>query len=254
MADENTGADDDIKDDSAESDASTEDTKTDDGGEDAGKSADDKADDDGADDDAGGDDKGDKKADKGKDDDDDKEPPVRRGDNASFIIARKNAKIAKMSGKDKGGDKSGSDAGEGDDEEEDGLGDADRTAVQKEIQKALKPLAEKFDADADTNALNDFFKDPKNAHFKPYEAKVRKWAVHSSRRNLPIRTVALEIAGDDLMKIGADKGKQADTKARKDQAGGGKDGKEATGADQVWKMPAKDFAAQQEEVRRKQRE
>lgn len=182
-------------------------------------------------------------------DDDDKEPPVRRGDASRFIIQRQQRKIAKLSGK-QGSGKSGDDAGEGDDDD---LAPEDTELIDRAIEKRLKPLAEKLEMDEDKSALDQFFADAKNASFKPYEKKIRAWSVHPSRRNLPIRTIAYEVAGDDLMRMGAAKGKEADTKAKKDQAGGGSDRQEPRGADAVWGMSSKDFEAQQEAVRRRVR-
>lgn len=245
MADDNSEHDatqDDVNEGEQANDASTG------GDSDTGAGADDSGEqDEGAKDDAadeGGDDKG--KSGDGADDDD-KEPPVRRGDASRFIIARQQRKIAKLQG---GGKKSGSDAGEGDTEDDD-ISPEDAALVDRVLDKRLKPLEQKLEQDEDNNALNQFFADAKNAHFKPYEAKIRKWAVHPTRKNLPIRAVALEIAGDDLMKIGAQRGKEADTKAKKDQAGGGNARQEPKGADAVWGLPQKDFEAQQEAVRRK---
>jgi hypothetical protein len=54
-----------------------------------------------------------------------------------------------------------------------------------------------------------------NPAFKEDEDKIRTWANHPSRANVPVRSVAFEIAGEKLMKMGADAAMAAYAEANK---------------------------------------
>src|SRR5690606_2976074 len=124
--------------------------------------------------------------------------------------AGKGKKDAKKSGGSTGDDADGADT-EGDDNQTD--------AVAKEVAKQLAPFhakaaAQEVERDI-AAALND------NPDFKPFEAKAKRFALHPSRANVPIKSIFYEVAGDKLLKIGADRKKAADDKAKKGRTGGG---------------------------------
>jgi hypothetical protein len=75
--------------------------------------------------------------------------------------------------------------------------------------------------------------------------------VHPSRRNLPIKSIFYEVAGDNLLKIGAKRQSEADLKAKNSQSGGGSN-RAGEGKVSDWDLPKDDFAAKQERIRRGQ--
>ena len=166
-------------------------------------------------DDEGGDGKG-----KGKgDEDDDDEPPTRKPKTpADFVAMRRGKKLAKLSGKGKGNEARGGAADE-DDEDDDGLSPEDAAAIDKRLEKHLAPiLAEKEQKEVDTEIAN-FISD--NPEFKPYAAKVAKWAGHEAYKNVALEQIFYAAAGKELLKIGAKRKQAADGEARKGRTGGG---------------------------------
>ena len=190
---------------------------------------------------------GDKKpaeADKGSQGKDD-EPPVRtRKTVKDFIIERKERKIAKLEGEKAGKDGEGA----GDDaDEDDEIDPADRKVIAQVVTPMLKPLLEKSLQAEDEAEVSDFLK--ANPDFKPYEAKARQWMTHPSRRNLPIKSIFYEVAGDDLMKIGAKRAKDAEDEANRSGAGGG-NSRGSEGGTSVKDLSKEEFAKKQEDIRR----
>lgn len=196
----------------------------------------------------GGEGKGGKKpaeADKGSQGKD--EPEVRQRKTVKdFIIERKERKIAKLEGKTKGEEGSG-EGDEGDGNDDDEISPEDRKVIAQVVTPMLKPLLEKSLQAEDEAEVQDFLK--ANPDFKPYEAKARVWMNHPSRRNLPIKSIFYEVAGDDLLKIGAKRGKEADDEAKRAGAGGG-NAKGVEGGANAWDLPKDEFAKKQEELRR----
>lgn len=243
MADENTGADEAKAEDGAESAAG--DTKNEAAGDtknDAG------ADDKGGDNAGAGDGKGDdsKKDDKKSDDkskgEDDEEPQSRKS-NAWWVAKRRGDKIEKITKKD--GDDSKADDKKGD-EGKGGDDDFD-SKLDRALDERLEPLKkESIEKEVDTEIASIVAAEPK---FKPYADKVRKWALHESRANVPIQSIFYEVAGKDLMKLGAEKAKEADEEAKKSAGTGGG----STGADgspkSVWDMTPEEFQAEQLRIR-----
>lgn len=182
--------------------------------------------------------------------DDGKEPETRKKP-VDFIIARKNAKIAKLSGK--GGNAAagdGSGEGKGDegaaDDDDDDIADEDREVVIKSVMPIIEPLLKQNAAQENEKELGSFLKD--NPDFKPFEAKIRRYMEHPTRAGIPVKAIAYEVAGDKLMQIGAKRAKAADEKARETQTGGGSS-REGAGEKSVWDMTPEEFAAQQQKVR-----
>lgn len=179
--------------------------------------------------------------------DDDAEPPVNQRKTAKdFIIARKNAKIAKLKAAQPPVDPqnpnptapvSADDEGAGDEEgeEEDGIS-----------LDGLAPIVEEHIAARDAQEVKSFLAE--NPDFAPFAPKVERWMKHPSRRHLPVSTIFAEVAMDNMMKIGADRARKADEKAKQTQAGGGSN--RAAVAPKDWRnAPADELAAEQLRVR-----
>ncbi len=177
-----------------------------------------------------------------KGEDDNAEPEVRkRLSPQDFIIQRQQKKIAKLK------------AGEIDEREEsedEEIAPEDEALIKKVVAPILQPVLEKTLLAEDEQEIQDFLKE--NPEFKPYEAKARRFMQHPSRRQLPIKSIFYEIAGDDLLKIGAERKAKADEKARQTQTGGGSNRAGEGGGKSYWELSKEDFEAKQEKIRHSQ--
>jgi hypothetical protein len=189
-------------------------------------------------------DKGDKKPESKPTPNADEEPKTRKR-NIDFILERKNEKIKKLQDKT-----NGADADKGD-EDEDDLDPNDAQIIQKHVAKALSPFLAKQMQDEDSQEIGDFVK--QNPDFAPYMAKVQKFAQHPSRKDMPIASIFYEVAGTDLLKLGADRARKADIESKKSRAGGGNSN--GGGSEKgVWDLSPEEFEAQKDSVRTKVRE
>lgn len=143
-------------------------------------------------------------------DDDDDEPRVRK--NLSHIIARKNRTIKKLRSKK---DKDDDDA----DDDEDDDGDI-KERVGQEAKKILGPMANALDQRQVDIDISTFLADPRNAKFRKYEKKARRWAAHPSRAQVPIPAIFKEIAFDDFAAEADDDADQKKDRARRANARG----------------------------------
>lgn len=204
-----------------------------------------------------GDDAGDEKPDKSKSKDEgkpkeegDDEPPVRRKYKSAkdYIIERKQRQLDKAkSKKDEGGDD------EGDDGDDDEISPEDEALVEKVVEKKYGPALKKISEQEDTSELKDFLAE--NPDFKPYEAKIRRYMAHPSRSQVPVSAIAYEVAGPELLKLGAKRKAAADDKAKKGQAGGGSSREDERGGKKSVKdMTPKEFAEYKEQVRLRNRQ
>lgn len=176
----------------------------------------------------------------------DEEPKTRKR-NIDFILERKDRKIQKLQEKKP----DAADAEEEQIEQDDDMDPDDAKLIDNRIKSYLEPLAKKQMQDEDAQEIGDFVK--QNPDFAPYAAKVLKNAQHPSRKDIPIEALFYEVAGKDLMKIGAERAAKANAQARKSQAGGGAPkGSEAPKG--AWDLSPEEFSAQQEAIRNKQRE
>jgi hypothetical protein len=179
---------------------------------------------------------------KDNDADDGAEPEVKpRMSTKDFIIQRQQRKLNKA----KAGDGEGKETGEDDEE----VAPEDEALINKVVSKTFAPIIDKTLAAEDEQEIQSFLKD--NPDFKPFEAKARRYMQHPSRRQLPVKSIFYEVAGDKLLKIGADRGKAADEKAKNTQTGGGSN-RAGEGAKSDWDLPKDEFEAKQERVRRGQ--
>lgn len=184
------------------------------------------------------DEKGDDKSQQSPKDSEDDEPPTRKR-TIDYILERKDRKIAKLQEKANQAK---------DDEEEDDVSPEDKELVTKVMKPFLQPFIEKQVREENERELSEFVAE--RPEFKPFQAKILKYMSHPSRQNLPVKTIAYEIAGDELLKIGAQQGRKADEDAKKTQTGGGNN-REVSGEKSVWELSPEEFAAKQEEIRRK---
>jgi hypothetical protein len=175
--------------------------------------------------------------------DDNQEPPTRKGlSTQDFIIGRKHRQLTKA----KAGEEGGEDNKTGDDDE---IAPEDEELINKVVAKNFAPIFNKTIAAEDDKEIGAFLKD--NPDFAPYEAKARRYIAHPSRKHLPIKAVFYEVAGDDLLKLGAERGKKADEKAKGTQTGGGSN-RSGEGKKDAWELSKEEFEAEQEKVRRGQ--
>lgn len=174
----------------------------------------------------------------------DEEPKTRKR-NIDFILERKNEKIKKLEEKANGAD-------EIDLDNEDNLDPNDAKIIQKQVAKVLKPFISKQMIDEDTQEIDNFVK--ANADFAPYADKVKRYAQHASRKDMPIASIFYEVAGNDLLKLGADRAKKADLEAKHSKAGGGSNKGGGDGAKSTWDLTPEEFEAQKEAVRNQPRE
>ena len=177
-------------------------------------------------------------------DDDKSEPEVRnRLSTQDFIIGRQKAKLAKKA-------KAGEGEGEGNKaDEDDEVAQEDKDLITKVVSPLLAPLVDKSLKAEDDQDVKDFLAE--NPDFKPFEAKVRRFMQHPSRKQMPIKSIFYEVAGDKLLKIGADRSKAADDKAKNSQTGGGSN-RAGEGGKSDWDLPKDEFEAKQERIRRGQ--
>lgn len=250
MGDQNNAGGDDKEIIETEEGADDQDESQNDGGADDADKGADKSDDEKSDEKE--DDEADDKSDDKKEDESKKptpnadEEPKTRKRNIDFILERKDKKIAKLEKK-----ASGAGAEKEDEEEEDDLDPNDANIIQRHVAKALSPFLAKQMQDEDNQEIGDFVK--QNPDFAPYVAKVQKFAQHPSRKDMPIKAIFYEVAGDDLLKIGAERAKKAGIESKKSQAGGGNSN--GGGSEKnVWDLSPEEFEAQKESVRSKTRE
>jgi len=179
-----------------------------------------------------------------EDDDDGSEPEVRpRMSTKDFIIQRQQKKIAKLKGRTDG---------EGSEEagEDDEISQEDEDLITKVVAKKFAPILDKSLQAEDEQEIQGFLKD--NPDFKPFEVKARRFMQHPSRRQLPIKSIFYEVAGDQLLKIGADRKTKADEDAKHTQTGGGSNRAGEGEKKSVWDLTPEEFEAEQEKVRRQQ--
>ena len=176
------------------------------------------------------------------DESDDGETPAIRKDPKDFIINRlkeKNTKLAENKNKRE------------DDEEDDNDDDIpadDEAIINRVINKNFGNVLAKTEEQQDKAELNEFM--GANPEFKKYSAKIWRFWQDPSRRHLPASTIAYEVAGKDLLKIGAERGKIADEKAKESSNTGGNAGT-VPGKKPISEMSVDEFLAYKEEVKRR---
>jgi len=171
----------------------------------------------------------------------DEEPKTRKR-NVDFIIERKNKQIEKLKSK---GNVANADE---DDDDDDDLDISDKAIIDKRVAKVLTPYIQKQMQEEDANEISEFV--AKNPDFAPYADRVKKYAQHPTRKDLPIKALFYEVAGDDLLMIGAKRAKELGDEAKESSAGGGSS-QGGDGAKSVWDLTPEEFTAQQNAIRNK---
>jgi hypothetical protein len=148
------------------------------------------------------------------------EPPTRKT-KLDFILERKQKKLEKL--KEEKLHKVNDELKEhGDDDDDDGISPDDEKLVEKVVERKYgKYFSRDEERDAKAEVKEFLNTDPQGKYFKKYEDKILKWSRHPNRANVPLRTIALELAGNDLLKIGAELEREAQKKADESKAGGG---------------------------------
>ncbi len=118
--------------------------------------------------------------------------------------------------------------GQGSGDDPDDLDDPIQSTVRKVVDQEYGPVFESLRKEKETQQVkqevDDFLSQPGNDVFRPYAEKIQKFALHTSRRSIPIESIAYEVAGKDLMRIGVERAKQADAEAAASVTGGGSPG------------------------------
>lgn len=84
----------------------------------------------------------------------------------------------------------------------------------------LDRISDNFDRQERKSELRDYLE--KNPEFKEFEGKIEKWWSDSSRRHLPVESIALEAVGKtNLERIYGERAKKADREVRSSQYAGG---------------------------------
>lgn len=179
--------------------------------------------------------------------DDEEDVPTRKPKTpADFVALRRGKALAKARGDAQKGKGQGGDEG-GDEGDDDDAKDTDpRSIVQREIAKALKPLADRAEQEEVDTEIANFVHD--NPDFKEFAPKVEKWSQNEAWKGVPIKQIFYAVAGDKLLKIGADRSRDADKNAKKGRTGGsngGEEGKRTNWAD----APLEDVGAEIERVK-----
>lgn len=231
-----------------ESDTSTDDGENTDDEESGDESDDDSgSDDDGEDGDGKGD--SDEETDTAEDDteeftDDGDEPELRKpkagAPNSEWAAWRAQEKAKKKESGDSTESEKDDDAEDSDDAD---ISDEDAAAVRKIVDKELAPIRKQAAEQEVETEIASFLKD--NPDFKPFEAKVKRWANHPNRSGVPVKSIFYEVAGPSLMKIGAQRAKAADKKANKTKTAGGNTSQQ-TGSKSYADMSLNDFGKELE--------
>jgi hypothetical protein len=106
------------------------------------------------------------------------------------------------------------DAGAGDDKkgkDDEGSGDDE---VRTSINSAIAPIQEKIQLTERKAELETFFQTEVGALLRPYEAKIKEFALDKRARGMSVEAVAHAVAGKALLNIGAKMSDEAKAKAK----------------------------------------
>lgn len=177
--------------------------------------------------------------------DDGSEPELRKpkvgASNSEWAAWRAQEKAKREKAGESGKDET-DDAEDGDDDDD--LSEADRIALDKRIEKQLAPFKKQAaEQEVETEIANFLAKNP---DFKPFEAKVKRWALHPNRSGVPVKSIFFEVAGDKLLALGAKRAKAADVKANRTKVGGGSNVTKDQGGKSYKDMSLNDFGKELE--------
>lgn len=108
------------------------------------------------------------------------------------------------------------DTGTADDDE---LDPADRTLINRELDKRVSPLEKKIAEQETMIEVNQYVMD--NPELAKYKPAILKYANHPAYANVPIKNIAAIVSAKDAQKIGAAKERAAAAKAKSTKNGSG---------------------------------
>jgi len=121
----------------------------------------------------------------------------------------------------------------------------DEETITKVVQKQLSPFQKKIEEQTNIIEATNFI--ASKPEFAKYKDVIIKHMNHSAYKNIPVDRIAKMVAGDDLMKIGAEKEREAQKKVAETKGGGNTARQTQTGKD--WHSASKEeYQAQREAV------
>jgi hypothetical protein len=129
--------------------------------------------------------------------------------------------------------------------EEEEIVPEDEATITKVVQKQLTPFQKKVEEQTNIIEANNFI--AVKPEFSKYRETIIKHMNHPAYKNIPVDRIAKMVAGDDLMKIGAEREREAQKKVLETKAGGNTTRLTPTGKD--WHTATKEeFEAQKASV------
>ena len=122
----------------------------------------------------------------------------------------------------------------------------DEAMVGKVISRRLKPLEDQVKAQTDQVEVDGFIRE--NPEYSKYRGKILTYMKHPAYSNIPANNIAKIVAGGDLMKLGAQKEREARENADK-STGAGVSARTPKGGTKDWGTASKEaFEAKRIEV------
>lgn len=103
-------------------------------------------------------------------------------------------------------------------EEDDDILPEDRKVIDKVVNEALNPILRQVQEQRDQVELANFLS--ANSEYGKYRSKIEVYMKHPAYQNIPIKNIAMIVAGNDLQKIGAQKEREAQAAANATKGGG----------------------------------
>lgn len=129
--------------------------------------------------------------------------------------------------------------------EGEGMTPSDKKVVSTIITKQLDPVQKRLEEQSNLIETTNFI--AANPDYSKYRESIIKHMNHPAYRNIPVDRIAKMVAGDDLIKIGAQREREAAQKAASTKAGGSSARIQPSGKD--WLTASKDdFEAQKAAV------
>lgn len=144
--------------------------------------------------------------------------------------------------------------GKGDDKpEEDNIDKEDEKIISKQVQREIAPIKEAMYDNQIVAEVDGFLGSKGGEVYRPYEQKIKEFAKNPKLAGLKISAIANIAAGNDLMKLGAERERAAGTEAIESSTGGDTRRPSSTGKiPDVRDMSREDFGGLVEKVRQGQ--
>ena len=134
---------------------------------------------------------------------------------------------------------------EGDDSD---IDEEDERTISKIVEKKLAPMSEtmtRIQKLEDEKDIDSFLSS--KPEYLPYRANILKHVAHSAYQNIPVHNIAAMLAAKDMMKIGAEKEREAQRKI-KETGGNGFPARKFSGGIDWGTATAEQMAAKRAEV------